>query len=652
MVDTPDTATPVTKFQIIEGGSKVIKDLGPQGVQPKGGAIQPNAFETEDEYQQLYVGATRDQGIIQPPYNLRQLDRLSLDSNSLHPCIEAMVTNVDGTGYEFKADDEDPEDAHDDSRIYALKEFFDQPWPTMSFGTMRKNYRRQLERTGNGFFEVLRNAADEIVMLRLVDAKMMRLLRLDDAISVPTTVIRGGAKVTINVMTRERRYCQLVNGVSLMYFKEFGSKRDLHKKTAVWAQPGQRLPANMRATEIIHFTLIPDSHTPYGLPRWINQVPSVLGSRKAEEFNLDFFDNGGVPPVMIMLQGGVLGSQTRKAIEQMTSGEAKKNNRLRVIEVEPSGGGLNQPAPQARVTVERFGGDRTTDSMFEKYDERCEERVRRSFRLPPIFVGQSKDYNFATAFASYTVTEAQVFKPEREEFDEVFNMKVLPEMGYEGYIMRSLPLVIQDATLQLQGLEVIQTMADQVEPADIVKEVNKITGLTLKIADAAPDLKTKLAQAAAPPPAPPPGATHTMDAQGNIQAIQPAPTGPPGLTSPGGPSPTGGTPGKITPKAPPKTQAGTTSPAGIGRAVKADTLNGRELAMKASTALRKRDMLSLAEVMGVVNSFDAAGREQFNQFAGELAFLDNSFDPQGLAELSTCTMAVMMGMTPEHNHSH
>jgi hypothetical protein len=31
------------------------------------------------------------------------------------------------------------------------------------------------------------------------------------------------------------------------------------------------------------------------------------------------------------------------------------------------------------VTIERFGGDRTTDSMFENYDAKCEERVRRAF---------------------------------------------------------------------------------------------------------------------------------------------------------------------------------------------------------------------------------------------------------------------------------
>ena len=163
----------------------------------------------------------------------------------------------------------------------------------------------------------------------------------------------------------------------------------------------------MRATEIMHFVVLPDSHTPYGVPRWVCQIPSVLGSRHAEEFNLEFFANGGVPPVMILLQGGTLQAETRAAIERMVSGEAKKNNRIMVIEAEPAGGGLNQTPPQARVTVERFGSDRQSDSMFENYDERCEERVRRAFRLPPIFVGQAKDYTFACYDAeTETLTDA------------------------------------------------------------------------------------------------------------------------------------------------------------------------------------------------------------------------------------------------------
>ena len=79
-----------------DGLSILRKDMGPNGTKAPDGAVQPNAFEPEDEYQQLYVGATRDQGVIQPPYNLRQLDALSQENNTLGPCIEVMVTNIDG----------------------------------------------------------------------------------------------------------------------------------------------------------------------------------------------------------------------------------------------------------------------------------------------------------------------------------------------------------------------------------------------------------------------------------------------------------------------------------------------------------------------------------------------------------------------------
>src|SRR5208283_3382586 len=109
---------------------KVTKDLGPNGGKNSDGqAVQPNAFEPEDEYQQLYVGATRDQGVIQPPYNLRQLDFLAQQNNTLGPCIEVMVNNVDGTGYEFVSEDEEADDEGDDAQIDALTEFFDEPWP-------------------------------------------------------------------------------------------------------------------------------------------------------------------------------------------------------------------------------------------------------------------------------------------------------------------------------------------------------------------------------------------------------------------------------------------------------------------------------------------------------------------------------------------
>lgn len=443
------------------------------------GAIQGNAYMPEDEYQTLYIGQMSDRGILQPPYNLRTLDRLAQENNALSPCIEAMVTNIDGTGYSFRVDNTDPNQKGDDDKIEQLRGFFSQPWPGMSFDTIRKLIRRDIERVGNAYIEVLRNAQDEIVFARHVDAKMMRILKLDAPIPVEKKITRNGKETQVTVMQRERRFCQLLNGITLVFFKELGASRDLDKDSGHWIAQGKRLPASKRSTEIIHFTNLPDAHTPYGVPRWINQLPSVLGSRKAEEYNLEFFNSGGVPPVMIFLQGGMLQADSRKAIEtKAVFGEAASKNRIQVIEVDPTGGSMDKEAT-ARVTVERFGAERQNDSMFENYDDKCENRVRRAFRLPPIFVGQAADYSFATAFASYTVTEAQVFKPERDAFDEKITMTLVHGLGYYGYRMESKPTIIEDATLKLQGIELALTTG-YIEMEDTVDEINEACGISLK----------------------------------------------------------------------------------------------------------------------------------------------------------------------------
>ena len=595
-------------YRLVSPGERdsLQKFVVPTRVDGPANAVQANAFLPEDEYQDLYVGATRDQGVLEPPYNLRTLDRLSQENNALSPCVEAMVTNVAGTGYDFESDDEEVEDDEDDAKIQELREFFREPWPGVSFTTIRQELRRDLERTGNAYLEVLRNAQDEIVFLRHVDAKMMRLLKLDDPIPVEKTVRRKGRDVEITVMQRERRYCQIVNGVSLVFFRDFGASRDLHKSTGHWAPRGQRLPAKDRATEIIHFTCLPDAHTPYGVPRWISQLPSVLGSRKAEEFNLDFFDHGGVPPVLILLQGGTLQAETRQALEQkMSLGSAKSKNRVAVLEVEPTGGSVDHPTP-ARVTVERFGGERTSDSMFENYDAKCEERVRRSFRLPPIFVGQAADYAFATAFVSYTVAEAQVFKPERDEEDEVISMRLLSALGYSGYRMVSKPMTIEDVQLKLQGIE-MAFGTGRVDFADILSEINEACGTSIKVAEDA--------DATLPSPA------LTVDADGNVVPLRPAqqPTGHP-------------------PAAPGDNGTPVPSP---GAVAKGETLGILALAKDTLTALRERDFASLTKHIALISTLDPRGMDAFRKASASLQFVDPGHDHEGLGELIGCTLAVM-----------
>lgn len=605
--------------------AEVKKAFGPQvsmvsGKDAPAGAVQSNAFQNEDEFQDLYVGAAQDKGILEPPYNLRTLDRLSQENNALSPCIEAMVTNIDGTGYDFESTDEEVEDDEDDDRIDQLHEFFAEVWPGRSFVETRKLLRRDLERVGNAYLEVLRNAQDEIVFLRHVDAKMMRLLKLDEAIPVEKTIRRGGRELKVTVMQRERRYCQIVNGVSLMYFKDFGVERDLHRTGGTWVNKGQRLAAKDRATEIIHFTNLPDAHTPYGVPRWISQLPSVLGSRKAEEFNLEFFDNGGVPPVLIILQGGALQTESRKALEQkMVFGSAASKQRAQVLEVEPTGGSLDHPT-QAKVTVERFGGERTNDSMFEKYDEKCEARIRRAFRLPPIFVGQAADYAFATAFVSYTVAEAQVFKPERDEFDEIITMKILRDMGYHDLKLLSKPLTIEDVNLKMEGIA-LALETKQVEMADIIYEINQACGTNIKVSEQ---------------PQHEAGAQLTVDDQGNIVPVEQLIAPEQGREAP---EMGDGAPSDSAPSRPKRASAQKAEATAGVMALAYDTLE----------AMRKRDFAVLGQNLKLVSSLDPRGFESFRKAAAALQFVDPSHDIDGLAELTGCTISVL---SREQVHKH
>ena len=60
------------------------------------------------------------------------------------------------------------------------------------------------------------------------------------------------------------------------------------------------------ANEIIWLTLHKDTQSPYGYPRWISQLPSVIGSRAAEESNFHLLQSGGIPPVLVTITGGTL----------------------------------------------------------------------------------------------------------------------------------------------------------------------------------------------------------------------------------------------------------------------------------------------------------------------------------------------------------
>jgi PBSX family phage portal protein len=411
---------------------------------------------------------------LMPPYSFSALEKIFEENNALGPCVEAYVTNIAGTGYSLEKGGVPVPRKDTDTKAQGLFGYFDEISPGSSLTKLRKAACRTTEITGNAFLEVVRNAYGDIVFLNLLPTNMMRLVKLGELTTVTKTMNRFGNNLDVSMQVRERLYVQLVNN-TYTYFREFGSSRDVHRETGEWFNAGT-LSTSERGNEIIHYTAIKAANSPYGVPRWINQSPSAIGSRRAEEANLDFFAAGGIPRVVFVVTGGVIHTEVRTQLETMFSNTVKGGVRCAVLEVQSSGGSLDKEGA-VKVDVERFGSEEQNDSMFENYDEKCELRIRRAFRLPPLFVGMAQDYNYASAYASYLVAEAQIFRPERDEFDEVFNATIMRELDpSKEYTYRSKAISITDAVTKIRGLTLLKGLPG-IDPVSWVSSVNDVTSV-------------------------------------------------------------------------------------------------------------------------------------------------------------------------------
>lgn len=576
-------------------------------------ALRSNAVPIEDEFAPFYEGGTQASGIsiLTPPYAPAALQRLIQENNTLGPCVSAMVTNVHGTGFTIEKEGESEKDNPDDPKVKTLVGFFAEVYPGESFLSVRKKMGRDVEEIGNGYIEIIRNAADEVVFARYLHGRAMRLCRYDAPVRVRKTLARGEKEVSFDVWVRERRIVQMVSG-KFVYFREFGSSRHMNAETGTWETDQVKVPIEKRATEVLHFIADPDGSSPYGVPRWIGQLPSVLGSRKAEEHNLDYFDAGGVPPAMVVVQGGYMAEEAKKTLETALRPGSPKN-RVVVLEVQSTGGTL-ESAGAVKVSVERFGGASLTDALFQDYDKQGSDRTRRGFRLPSLFLGGTEQMTFATAFAAYLVTEEQVFGPERESFDEVVTRKLLPEIDGKGYVYRSKKLAIKDVAVQLQALT-LAFSTQRVDAADIIGEVNTIGGFNLKVTEA-----------------PPPG---TMPGQPGMPGQNP-------FAKPGEGNAKEGESGKPFP-AP---LGGSTKPPSGAPPVSAAMRKAESpvpfiLADEATSALRKRDYMGVYRVVAQVMNLTKAEQDQFRAAVSMRQFFDTSYDPGGLSVLAGCTLTAM-----------
>lgn len=408
--------------------------------------------------------------IVQAPFDLFSLSQLREQSSELGQCVDAMVANIDQLGHRQvpRVKIEDPEIAEKIGEgilkkikeEYVMLQNFFEYCTNESFTEFRLKYRTDLEQTGNTYFEVIRDAKDAVQQFVHLPSYQMRLAKQDDeAIQYDRKIMKMQVEdysVEIDTVKEYRRFRRFVQGRSvqgrvgftsstkLVWFKSFGDPRHLNKNTGEYeseASEGKAaviVPVRERATEVIH-TAIYCSRSPYGLPRYIGNLLSIYGDRAAEEINFTTFKNNNIPSMMIMVSGGQLTDATIDRLKTFTESQIQNSdNRSKFIIVEAETvADEGEDQGQVRIQVERMVKDQHNDALFQNYSEKNQDKIRRCYRLPPLLVGRADDYTRTTAETSKRVADEQVFQPNRNEFDNLFNRVIYPVMGVQFHKFKS-----------------------------------------------------------------------------------------------------------------------------------------------------------------------------------------------------------------------
>lgn len=401
---------------------------------------------------------------ISPPFDFGLLSNLCDSSTEMNQLIEAMETNIEGFGHRLvpvqhlvaPINGATPEEVASYQRRQRdaqlervrIQNFFRSCCTRTSLTKLRRKLRRDLERTGNAFVEVIRNSRNVIVGLGHLPVYQMRLAYEDQQpTEVKAPVLQASEDGQEFVVARQLEYRRMRSYVQgqvfvsgsggtsrLCWFKQFGDPRTLNRETGVYFTEqemqdyngtGQPPPSRMQAGELFHFALNQDNG-PYGQPRYIANILAVLGTRQAEELNLNTLNNNNMPSMLMAVSNGQFTEGTLGRIEdyvktQMSGG--MNRSRFLIVEAEQSFEG--EQAGQVRVEVTPLTGNQINDAMFQNYIKSNISAIRRSFRLPPLFVGAVDEYTRNVADASRALADEQVFGPERAEVDWFFNQLLL-----------------------------------------------------------------------------------------------------------------------------------------------------------------------------------------------------------------------------------
>lgn len=396
----------------------------------------PTVFYSERPVEKSDKSEQRDPSVqvsadnwISHPVDMRGLKALVDNSTILPQCIRAYKSNIAGFGINVKySEDYDEETTEMKAEWEQLEKVIALLNMDMQTKEVFENVVRDREIYGIAYCEVIRNMEGAPVELQfIVDTPSIDMTYPLEPYRDIQYFYKGES---ILRKKKFRKFRQNVAGKTV-YFKEFGDTRIMDKRNGKYLGEGDEpIDKDDEANEIIEFRL---GSMPYGEVRWIGQVLTVDGNRRAEVLNNNYFRKGRHTPLMIMVQGGTLSDTAWEKLQSYMNdieGESGQHSFL-VLETDTTDTtAAFQDQQKPTVEIKDLAGILQRDELFQEYQENGRKKVQSAFLLPDLYVGYTSDFNRATSQTAMEVTEKQVFQPERESLAWVLNNRLLNEYNF------------------------------------------------------------------------------------------------------------------------------------------------------------------------------------------------------------------------------
>lgn len=415
---------PAEKKPVGHIGVKIIKSQDESAVPSVFYQKEKNIKKSDKSEQLNRETAASAADWIPHPVNMYGLKELVDNSTILPQCIKAYKSNIAGFGisvhYKEDYDEETPE----------MKAEWTQAERTISLLNMDcmtkevfEDIVRDRETYGIAYCEVIRDMQGNVAQMEfIIDTPSIDMTYPLEPY-IDTEYFYNGE--TISRKKKFRKFRQNVAGRTV-YFKEFGDPRIMDKRNGEYAEASDgQIEIDNRANEIIDFKT---GSLPYGEVRWIGQVLTVDGNRRAEVLNNSYFRKGRHTPLMILVKGGTLSDDAftnLQAYMNEIEGERGQHSFL-VLETDTSETATTLGAQkQPEVEIKDLAAILQKDELFQEYQENGRKKTQSAFLLPDLYVGYTTDFNRATAQTAMEVTEKQVFQPERKSLAWIVNNKLL-----------------------------------------------------------------------------------------------------------------------------------------------------------------------------------------------------------------------------------